>query len=80
MHQVPTDQTLLDRAGTLSAESRLRSLDAIRLASAQLLGADLVAVLTYDQRMATVAGSLASRSTLRPDGCSNQADEPAAAW
>ncbi len=58
VHQVPVDQQLLDRAGTLAPDGLLRSLDAIHLASAQLLGADLVAVVTYDRRMATVAEAL----------------------
>lgn len=34
---------------------RLRSLDAVHVASASLLGSDLVALVTYDQRMADAA-------------------------
>jgi predicted nucleic acid-binding protein len=36
----------------------LRSLDAIHLASARLLGSDLRAVVTYDERMAAIASGL----------------------
>jgi predicted nucleic acid-binding protein len=36
----------------------LRSLDAIHLATAQLLGADLARIVTYDDRMAAAASQL----------------------
>jgi predicted nucleic acid-binding protein len=36
----------------------LRSLDAIHLSSAQVIGAELRAVVTYDDRMALIATSL----------------------
>ena len=42
---------VLDAAG-LMAPSELRSLDAIHLASAELLGSDLRALVTYDARLA----------------------------
>lgn len=58
MHQVNLDSALLDMAATIDPASVLRSLDAIHLASAQLLGADLRAVVTYDQRMTTAANAL----------------------
>jgi predicted nucleic acid-binding protein len=49
---------VLDRAATLAPASPLRSLDAIHLATAQQLGAELRAVLTYDVRMAGAAMAL----------------------
>jgi uncharacterized protein len=52
------DRDLLDRAATLAPGSLLRSLDAIHLATAQLLGPELRAVVTYDTRMAQAAASL----------------------
>ena len=58
MYQITLDQDVLDRAATLTPQVRLRSLDAIHLASAQLLGADLQAVVTYDQRMTDAATAL----------------------
>lgn len=36
---------------------RLRSLDAVHVASAALLGSELIALVTYDQRMADAARS-----------------------
>ncbi|RRR44366.1 PIN domain-containing protein [Mycolicibacter terrae] len=45
-----------DRAATLPG--RLRALDAIHVASAQALGPDLIALVTYDQPVTTVARSL----------------------
>jgi predicted nucleic acid-binding protein len=58
MYHVPVDADLLDRAARLAPASRLRSLDAIHLASAELLGVDLRAVVTYDRRMAGAAAVL----------------------
>lgn len=55
LHQVTLDTSLLDSAASLAPGTFLRSLDAIHLASAQLVTADLRAVVTYDQRMATAA-------------------------
>jgi uncharacterized protein len=55
LHHVTLDRELLDRAATLAPNSMLRSLDAIHLASAQTLGSDLRAVITYDMRMAQAA-------------------------
>jgi predicted nucleic acid-binding protein len=43
----------------------LRSLDAIHLATAQQLGADLARVVTYDQRM-TVAARQLGLTVARP--------------
>jgi predicted nucleic acid-binding protein len=36
----------------------LRSLDAIHLSSAQVIGAELRAIVTYDERMALIATNL----------------------
>ena len=58
LHQVTLDTGLLDIAAPLVPGTLLRSLDAIHLASAQLLGADLRAVVTYDLRMAAAATTL----------------------
>jgi predicted nucleic acid-binding protein len=57
-HQLALNTDILDRAAGLAPDSSLRSLDAIHLASAQLLGAELRAVVTYDQRMAESAALL----------------------
>jgi predicted nucleic acid-binding protein len=54
---VQLDDDLLDVAGEL-AGSTLRSLDAIHLAAAQAIGADLVEVITYDRRMMEAAAAL----------------------
>lgn len=56
--QVALDRDVLDRAATLAPGTLLRSLDALHLASAQVLSADLQAVVTYDQRMADAAAAL----------------------
>ena len=58
MYQVALDQDLLDQAASLAPGVRLRSLDAVHLASAQMLAPDLLAVVTYDQRMEGAAGAL----------------------
>lgn len=58
LHQITIDTALLDAAAVLAPGARLRSLDAIHLASAQLVQAHLRAVVTYDQRMATAATTL----------------------
>ncbi|MDQ6909409.1 MAG: type II toxin-antitoxin system VapC family toxin [Actinomycetota bacterium] len=59
LDHVNIDRDLLDEAATLSPRSMLRSLDAIHLASALAIGADLRAVVTYDQRMTDAAVSVA---------------------
>lgn len=48
------DDEVLDRAGELAPKT-LRTLDAIHLATASLLGAELEAVVTYDRRMIEAA-------------------------
>jgi len=58
VHQVNLDRALLDSAAAVAPGTSLRSLDAIHLASALLVGADLQAIVTYDQRMAEAAGGM----------------------
>jgi uncharacterized protein len=53
---------VLDMAGTLEP-AQVRSLDAIHLATAQLLGEDLGQIITYDDRMADAARSLGLKTT-----------------
>jgi hypothetical protein len=60
--QVALDRDLLDAAATLTPSERLRSLDAIHLASAHALAADLRAMVTYDERMATAGLALGMMS------------------
>jgi predicted nucleic acid-binding protein len=55
---VNLDRLLLDDAATLVPGMALRSLDAIHLASARSIGADLRAFVTYDRRMADAAGAI----------------------
>ena len=52
------DRQVLDQAATLAPGSLLRSLDAIHLATAQLLGSDLRSIVTYDTLMAQAATGL----------------------
>ena len=54
LHLVQIDDELLDAAAALDP-GVLRSLDAVHLASAQLFGDDLTAIVTYDKRMAAAA-------------------------
>lgn len=56
--QIILTASLLDSAATLAPGQQLRSLDAIHLAAALLLGRELAAVVTYDTRMATAARAL----------------------
>ncbi|MGH7748236.1 MAG: PIN domain-containing protein [Candidatus Dormibacteria bacterium] len=58
LDQVLLSTELLDRAATLAPNLLLRSLDAIHLAAAQVIGEELRAVITYDRRMAEAAGVL----------------------
>ncbi|MGH9279262.1 MAG: type II toxin-antitoxin system VapC family toxin [Acidimicrobiales bacterium] len=58
LHRVSLDTALLDTAASIAPGTLLRSLDAIHLASAQLIAADLRAVVTYDQRMAAAAATM----------------------
>lgn len=54
--QLPLTEQTLDAAGALPG--RLRSLDAIHLAAALRLRANLTAVVAYDRRMLSAAGDL----------------------
>ncbi len=56
--EITLDSDLLDTAATIAPGERLRSLDAIHLASAQMLAPDLRAVVTYDLRMAAAGHAL----------------------
>ena len=58
LDQISLETELLDRAATLTTGALLRSLDAIHLSSAQVIGTELRAIVTYDERMALVASSL----------------------
>jgi uncharacterized protein len=58
------DDRILDAAGMLEPRI-LRTLDAIHLATALTVGDDLVAIITYDDRM-TEAARLLGLSTFRP--------------
>lgn len=49
------ERDLLEDAATIAPGSVLRSLDAIHLVSARAIGADLRALVTYDQRMKDAA-------------------------
>ena len=53
---IELDDRLLDAAGELPVD--VRSLDAIHLAAALALGADLGRLVTYDERMTTAAREL----------------------
>ncbi|MGV1009765.1 MAG: hypothetical protein ACOYBY_14305 [Dermatophilaceae bacterium] len=52
-----SNRRVLDAAGVLEP-AQMRPLDAIHLATAQLLGEDLGQVVTYDDRMADAARQL----------------------
>jgi len=57
LDQVRLDSRILDDAAVL-APADLRSLDAIHLACARVIGTELRAVVTYDARMSRAAQSL----------------------
>ena len=54
---IPIDDLVLERAATIRSQG-LRSLDAIHLATAQLLAEDLGVLVTYDHRLADAAAEL----------------------
>lgn len=58
LHQIAVDITVIDTAALLAPDTLLRSLEALHLASASLLGADLRAVLTYEERIGSAAASM----------------------
>lgn len=53
------DRWVAEQAATLRVEPFLRSLEAIHVATARRLGADLTALITYDRRIADAARQLA---------------------
>ncbi len=55
---VSMTRELLDDAATLAPGTLVRSLDAVHVASAQLLRGELRALVSYDERMTKVARSL----------------------
>src|SRR6266851_5552147 len=57
VHLIRLDDDLLDRASDLDP-TELRSLDSIHLSAASSLGADLAAVVSYDDRLLAAATSL----------------------
>jgi uncharacterized protein len=57
---IRVNDRILSAAGTLLPPS-MRSLDAIHIATAQQLGGELGRFVTYDDRMASVAGALGLR-------------------
>ena len=58
LDQIAMDATALDEAATLSPDTRLRSLDAVHLAAARIVGSELRSLITYDLRMAEAARRL----------------------
>jgi predicted nucleic acid-binding protein len=54
VHLIRVDDDIVLRAATM-APPALRSLDAIHLATAELLGADLAGIVAYDRRLARAA-------------------------
>ena len=55
---VDVSRELLEHAGTLAAGHRLRTLDALHVATATVAGDRLEALVTYDPRMAEAAAAL----------------------
>ena len=55
---VDVSRELLEHAGTLAAGHRLRTLDAIHVATATVAGDRLEALVTYDLRIAQAAAAL----------------------
>jgi uncharacterized protein len=53
---IDVDGSLLDRAADVGP-ARLRTLDAIHIAAAMVVGADRTSVFTYDDRLADAAGA-----------------------
>jgi predicted nucleic acid-binding protein len=54
---VTVDSATFDRAGSIEPSS-LRSLDAIHIASALVVGDELSAIVAYDQRLSEAARAL----------------------
>jgi len=55
---VDVSRELLEHAGTVAAGQRLRTLDAIHVATASVAGDRLEALVTYDVRMAHAAAAM----------------------
>jgi uncharacterized protein len=55
VHMIRVDDDIVLRAATMGPPA-LRSLDAIHLATAELLGSDLAGIVAYDRRLARAAG------------------------
>lgn len=51
--EIPVSETVRDAA--TNVPDKVRALDAIHIASAELIGSELIALVTYDQRMADAA-------------------------
>jgi predicted nucleic acid-binding protein len=58
INQINLDRDLLDAAAMLAPATIMRSLDAIHLAAAGSLGAELTSVVTYDRRMQDAAAAI----------------------
>jgi hypothetical protein len=58
VRQVDVSRGVLDDAAVLSPGTILRSLDAIHIATASVLGAELRALITYDGRISAAAAGL----------------------
>jgi len=58
LDQISLHTEILDRAAMPAPGGLVRSLDAIHLSAAQLVGTELRAVVTYDARMALAATNL----------------------
>ena len=71
IHLLRIDKYLLDSAAALDVPL-LRSLDAIHLASAQTLGDDLEALVTYDRRMGDAAAVLGLGRSPTPERLRSQ--------
>jgi uncharacterized protein len=65
MHILRIDDSLLEVAADLDPLV-MRSLDAVHLAAAQMLGSDLDALVTYDLRMRRAATDLGFRTVSNP--------------
>jgi len=55
---VDVSRALLEHAGTLAGDQRLRTLDAIHVATANVAGDRLEALVTYDARTAQAAAAI----------------------
>jgi len=75
IHLLRVDDDVLDAAAALDPQI-LRSLDAIHLASAQMLGDELTYVVTYDRRMSVAVESLGLRSYAPKAGSVAKARRP----